>query len=88
MRSESIRGPAEGIHVLVPGAGTAGGFAGFAVRRGFIKIRFHDGGGGDGVRVRFRSVHDLVLLIMKMGADTDGGINKETGSKSKQDKKQ
>jgi len=25
---------------------------------------------------------------MKMGADTDGGINKETGSKSKQDKKQ
>jgi hypothetical protein len=25
---------------------------------------------------------------MKMGADTDGGINKEAGSKSKQDKKQ
>lgn len=25
---------------------------------------------------------------MKMGADTDGGINKEAGSKSKQNKKQ
>lgn len=25
---------------------------------------------------------------MKMGADTDGSINKEAGSKSKQDKKQ
>ena len=76
------------VNELVPGAGTAGGFARGAVRRGFIKFRFHDGGGGDGVRVRFRSVHDLVLLIMKMGADTDGSINKEAGSKSKQDKKQ
>jgi hypothetical protein len=27
-------------------------------------------------------------LLTKMGADTDGGINKEAGSKSKQDKKQ
>ena len=76
------------VNVLMPGAGTADGFAGFAVRRGFIKIRFHDGGGGDGVRVRFGSVHDSILLIVEMGADTDGGINKETGSKSKQDKKQ
>ena len=76
------------VNVLVPRAGTTGGFTGFAVRRGFIKIRFHDGGEGDGVWVRFGSVHDLVLLIMKMGADTDGGINKEAGSKSKQDKKQ
>jgi hypothetical protein len=75
------------VNVLVPRAGTTGGFTGFAVRRGFIEIGFHDGGGGDGVRVRFGSVHDLVLLIMKMGADTDGSINKEAGGKSKQDKK-
>ena len=74
--------------MLVPGARTTGGFARFAVRRGFIKFRVHDGGWGDCVRVRFGSVHDLVLLIMEMSADTDGGINKEAGSKSKQDKKQ
>ena len=39
---------------------------------------------GLGLEVFMKSI----LLIMKMGADTDGGINKEAGSKSKQDKKQ
>mgnify|MGYP007022508617 CR=1 FL=1 len=76
------------VNVLVPGAGTAGGFARFAVRCRFIKFRFHDGGWGDCVRIRFRSVHNSILLIVEMGADTDGSINKKSGSKSKQNKKQ
>ena len=59
LRNEIIGCPTGGVNVLMVSTGTAGGFARFAMRRGFIKIGFHDGGGCDGVGIGLGSVHEL-----------------------------